>query len=184
MASRKFKIKLSQNDIKKLEFDLNTYARYELTEKVNLFLERLAEKGIKVAYNHVYDEFSPYIDFEFSMTGAQQGAIVGTPTAIHRVYVNKKGEHDVEINPLLMAEFGAGRFANTDGHENIPSSAGRGKFEPNEGHAFQDVWYWKDTTGVVHSSEDDDTIKPTRPMYNAVIEIINTYKEVVKEVFG
>ena len=79
-----------------------------------------------------------------------------------------------DISPILMSEFGAGPYAHS-GH--------RGTF-PGQKHADQPQWFWRDQSGVLHSSEDDYGMVSTQPMYRAFIEMKQRVEEVVRIVFG
>lgn len=176
---------LSVDGLNKLARELNTYASMILPRKTQLFIEKLAERGIKVANYNIYSDFRGNITFTYNLTGTTitdvTGELVGMSIPIHRQWYDKKGNvvGEYDIDPIAMAEFGAGWFASTNPWDNIPST--RGTLGKN---GNKSEWFWLDAQGVKHSSEEDYTINPTRPMYKAYLEMMRVYKEVAQEVFG
>lgn len=182
MAKLVFKSDLSVKGLKQLSQDLLTYAGTTLNIKSNAYVKALAERGITAAEGHVEGEFKPCVEFVFEKKGFGKGSLIGrNKTLIHRVWYTKSGEVQGEndISPILMAEWGAGKYAE-EGH--------RGTFPRHDGKTpslgVQDKWFWLDESGVKHSSDEDSLMIPTHPMHHAYIEMISVYKEVAKEVFG
>lgn len=168
------KTDLSIQGLNKLAMELDTYVQQILPSKVDMFLEKLADKGIIVAQNHLYSTFRGCVDFSFNKTGFNEGELVGKDnTLIHRVWYKKNGDvsGEYDISPILMGEFGAGKYAPPEW---------RGTLGKN---GLRDEWHWYDAQGVKHSSEEDDLIKPTHPMHNAYLEMARVYREVAQEVF-
>jgi len=174
MSNRVFQGNLSTEGINEIIEQLKHYSDVDLPHLADELVRRLAEIGITVAEYSVYSTFRPYIEFKYETVGLGEGDLVGSDNAlIHRVWVNKTGVHDADISPLLMSEYGAGPYADSE-H--------RGTF-PNQKHAFESEWYWRDEAGVLHSSEEDYTMISTQPMYRALIEMMNKANAVAKEVF-
>lgn len=174
MARYKFKSDLSVKGINNLINQLKEYENVTLPSKLDGFVEALAKRGIKVAYQQMYGEFANCVEFVYESTGICEGELVGKNTRlIHRVWYTKNGNvaGQYDISPILMAEFGAGKYA---------APGWRGTLGKN---GLKDSWGWYDSGGNLHLSEEDPTIKPSHPMHNAFLEMINVYREVAQEVF-
>lgn len=176
-----FETNLSVKGLTQLARELDIYANRILPSKVDVFIERLAEKGITVAKGNLNNTFSPCVDFIYKPTGSGKGEIESQTQLIHRVWYKHEGKGknktlvvsgEYDISPILMAEFGAGPYA---------QEGWRGTLGKN---GLRDVWYWFDENGTKHSSTYDDTIIPTHPMHSAVLEMEKVYRQVADEVFG
>lgn len=181
MAKKSYKATISSDSIKSLIYDIEKYEVGDLPRKLEVLIEKLAKRGIQIAWANVYSDFAPYVDFTYKLVGECEGELDGRTTAfIHRVWYKKngdvKGEYD--ISPIAMAEFGAGWYASTNPWDSIPST--RGSLGKN---GEKDVWYWYDEGGQKHSSDEDYTINPTRPMYKAFVQMMMEVRNVAKEVF-
>ena len=177
MSNRVFKGDLSTEGINGIIAQLQRYNDVDLPHMADEIVRRLAEIGITVAEYSVYSTFRPYIEFRYEPESLGVGELVGSDNAlIHRIWYTKGGavKGDADISPLLMSEYGAGPYA-LEGH--------RGTF-PEQKHAFESEWFWYDSGGVKHSSEEDYTMVSTQPMYRALIEMTNKAVEVAKEVFS
>ena len=177
MSNRVFKGDLSTEGIQSIIDQLNQYAHVDLPHLADVFVRKLAEVGITVAEYSVFSVFRPYIEFRYDTKGLGVGELVGSDNAlIHRVWYTKGGnvKGEADISPLLMSEYGAGPYADSD-H--------RGTF-PGQTHAFQNEWYWYDATGTKHSSAQDYTMISTQPMYKALVEMMEKAETVAKEVFN
>lgn len=181
-----FKGNLSTKGIRDILRGLDNYRDTILPDKCYLFMQRLAEKGIEVAYYSMDSEFAPCVEFHYEFVGRDinksEGMLVGKTTKfIHRVWYKPNGEESgsYDISPLAMAEFGAGWYASTNPWDSVPST--RGSLGKN---GLKSVWYWYDENGVKHSSEEDHTINPTHPMYRAFQQMMNECENVAHEVFG
>jgi len=175
MARYNFETDLSIKGINKLISDLKTYKDVTLPSKVDAFVEALAKRGIKVAYQNVYGEFDNCVEFTYERTGNGEGEIIGKNTKlIHRKWYTKGGDlkDEYDISPILMAEFGAGKYA---------PSGWRGSLGKN---GMKNAWGWYDADGDKHLSEDDPTIRPSHPLHNAFLEMQNIIQEVAQEVFA
>lgn len=142
-------------------------------------VNKLAERGIRVAEYSVYSDWRDLIEFRYEPMNLGEGELVGESiTLIHRVwYTSSKAsiqnEKEAYVSPLLMSEYGAGWYA-LNGH--------RGTF-PGQRHAFESEWFWYDRNGKKHSSEEDYHMIATQPMYKALIDMIQNVQAVAKEVF-
>lgn len=177
MSNRVFKGNLSTEGINSIIAEINHYADVDLPHMADELVRRLAEIGITVAEYSVYSTFRPYIEFKYEPESLGVGDLIGSDNAlIHRIWYTKGGEvkGEADISPLLMSEYGAGPYA-AQGH--------RGTF-PEQTHAFQSEWFWYDSGGVKHSSEEDYTIISTQPMYRALVAMMDKAVAVAKEVFS
>ena len=175
MGKHVFKTDLSVSGIDQLISDLNRYKR-ELNAKCELFTQVLADKGIMTARVCSNDGvYGRYLRFYRETSGnpslGYRTVLIATQTGlIHREWLTKDGTKEVDVSPLLMAEFGSGQYA-VAGH--------RGTF-PEQTHAFDDTWYWQDLDHVWHASHG--TV-PSRPVYHAWLEMANAISITAKEVF-
>jgi hypothetical protein len=163
---------------------------YETTlkDKLRIFRERLADKGILVAQANVSQGFGSYIAF-YREDGADSVTVVAKEVGqIISSWLRYGTEMYVYISPLLMAEFGAGSHAvyweDSKGSQSSVLSdgteIGRGSF-PDQTHADEDSWWYMDLNKDWHRASG---VTPTRPMHNAVIEIVTQVERTAREVFG
>lgn len=171
---------LSVSGIKSIQKQLKDYEN-QLMHKVEIFTLMLADLGIEVAENSV-GNFGHHItfitkDFESSRDGCQVLVYATDISRIISIWKTKEGLKSAEVSPLLMAEFGSGKYAeNPKGIEGV----GRGTF-PRQKNAWKDEgWYWQTLDGEWHHSSG---IAPTQPMYKASIEILNQIDKVARYVF-
>lgn len=184
---------LSPSSLYKLAEQLQSYAD-SLPNKIEMFLSALADRGIEVAKQNEGD-FAGYIVYskEFSADGnSYVMRIVATDrTSITNSWYSSDSPN-AEIrsdtfSPLLMAEFGSGRYQNTDPVDvgRLPGSMGHG------GNA--EGWYWwsdeqrdgefkhtgKNGLMLFHSVGTP----PSMPMHEAVKAIINDVESIARSIF-
>lgn len=178
--------KLNSTSLKQAANEVRDYGN-DLQIKVYNVLRKLAEKGIAVAEQTV-GSLGKYITFSRRSETDGMVIIAQETSVILAQWTLKNGEpREEEVSPLLMAEFGAGPHAiiwhGQDNDTNVMPSGrkvGRGEF-PHQTHAFESSWYYMDKSGNWQVSTG---IKPTRPLHNAVMELISTVDATVREVFG
>lgn len=178
--------KLNSASLKKAADEVRQYGN-DLQVKIYNVLVRLAEKGITVAEQTI-GNFGKYVTFSRRSETDGMVIVAQETSVILAEWMLKNGEKREEfVSPLLMAEFGAGPHAiiwhGQDGDTNVMpdgKKVGRGEF-PHQKHAFESSWWYMDLSGNWKSSTG---IKPTRPLYNAVMELISTVNATVREVFG
>lgn len=177
MARYKFKTDLSAKGIQNLINELNHYRDVILPSKEDAFIEALARKGIKVAYEHMVGEFDGKVTFTYEYVRQGEGQLVGSDVqkVFRQWYYPKPNVGRVKdsyyISPILMSEFGAGKYA---------PSEWRGSLGEN---GKKDVWGWYDENGELHLSTEDPSIIPTHPMHNAFLEMSEVASQVAQEVF-
>ena len=179
------KARFNSADIKRMADEVEGY-RYDFQVKVHTILRRLADKGIAAAALSV-GNMGQYITFT-KQNDPYGVTIVAQETSVIVAEWMRYGQLvHAEVSPLLMSEFGAGKHAiiweGQNGNTNtLPDGKqiGRGTF-PNQTHAFEDSWYYMDVNGNWHVATG---IKPTRPLHNAVMEIITQVEATAREVFG
>lgn len=181
----KITARLNSADLKRAADDVKQYAN-DLTTKVQQVLQRLADKGITTAEQTVgwygnYITFSKQTDNDGVIIVAQEVGVIVSE------WVRYGQPVYAEVSPLLMAEFGAGNHAVVwqgvlNETNTLPDGKkiGRGTF-PNQTHAFESYWHYMDMSG---NWQTVNGLSPTRPLYNAVIEIISTVNATAREVFG
>lgn len=176
----KKEIRLDSDDINELIDYLNERYIDNLSERCQMFVQALADIGIKTAKANV-GQYSGLIVFskEVSLTetGAQAIMVATDAHKVMRSWKYKGGLKTVEVSPLLMAEFGSGWSAkNPDGI----SGVGQGTF-PDQKHAFDPRgWWWVDEQGERHHSMGE---APTYPMHSASVAMIFEIRELAKEYF-
>lgn len=145
--------------------------------------------GISVASVNT-GEFGDLIGFMKEVNPEKYGAtavLIARSSPYPVQWMNQDGIQEVDINPILMAEFGSGFLASDAGAgaENaeiaLKLGMGQGTF-PGQTHAFQDGgWKWMDLDGEWHESIG---IAPSMPVWKAYIEIKSDIEAVAKAVFG
>lgn len=175
MATRRIRVKLSEDGIESAIAQLDAYKR-TLSAKCELAVERLADLGIKTARVNC-GEYGDVITFSREVTGIDGGAkgrLIAVGTPVPRL----RGRQKITIDPLLMAEFGSGWEAKVlDPIEGY----GQGTF-PGQTHAFDPKgWYYTDyETRETHHSYGES---PTFPMHSAMIAMMFDVERVFKGVF-
>ena len=176
----------------RLEISLNTRSlnhaigelkRYKLNleSKTQIFLDRLLEEGIRVAEMHT-GRYTGYIAFEKDIKVGKK-VCVGVLTGLNtKPFIStwkvKGGKKSVEVNALLMAEFGSGWLANVIW--NVPG-VGQGTF-PGQTHATDPGgWWWEDEDGTKHHSIGE---APYYPMYSAEMAMLEKIDSIAREVFN
>jgi len=149
--------------------------------KAEIFIDRLLDLGIEVAKSSS-GEYTGLIAYT-SMKFVDEFDCIGILIAKDRAKIISewfKGGQLVsaEVSPILMAEFGSGWFAEV---LFAVEGVGQGTF-PGQIHAFdENGWSWTTPNGVRHHSMGT---KPTHPMHNASIALINNVMTIATEVFG
>lgn len=195
----KWNVRLDPKELDALADDLLKYAE-TFEEKVRIFLSRLADLGIKVAQANggVFGGYIVYSkEFETDNGNMIVNMVAKDSTSITNTwYVSSKSAEPRQetISPLLMAEFGSGRYAITAEGE-AAGLGGQGTLEPNYGHAFDsNGWYWwtddvrkdgeiqkvKNGRYLFHS----DGLPPYQPLHNAVKACIEQVNGIAQEVFA
>ena len=166
---------------------INEIKKYQesLQGKMEIFINRLLDEGIKMAYSQVNSEYNGMIAFEKDGAGFSISSDADV-TAISRALVGrdlkmKQGKRQGETvlySPLYGSEFGSGWLAYV--LDDI-GGVGQGTF-PGQIHAT-DIggWWYKDENGEsVHTYGE----APTHPMHNAMLEMIMQVDSIAREVFS
>lgn len=146
--------------------------KHLLDEKTPEFLNAVGERGVEVAQKNL-GYFAP----DITVTHEVKGNEVIVTAQAQDVLKEWDGGHSEKVNPLLLAEFGSGFFA-----ENVTDDPRGGQGKLNKyGHAFDsNGWYWKEN-GVLHHSYG---VKPTMPMYRSWSTIVRELDKIAQSVFG
>lgn len=142
--------------------------RNSIMTKTRGALKDLGDAGIQVAVENS-GKYGAYISFTRRTRvddKTMKMVVVGKPLSqIHQEWQLADGSTTgYDIDPLLMAEFGSGLYAESRGVDGV----GRGT-HPKQKHANNDNgWAWKDLDGTWHHSKGQ---KPTAPMYKAQLEM-------------
>lgn len=177
----KLQINLDKKSINKAVRELKKY-QDSLADKRRIFLERLLDEGIVVAEQNK-GSMGKYILFKREVTdesGKSIGVLIGeNRQVIKSEWKVKNGEiKTAEISPILFAEFGSGFLAEVlfQNAENV----GQGTF-PGQTHAFDvNGWWWLGMDDAWHHSTG---FKPTHPMYNAEVKMLEQIDTIAREVF-
>ena len=181
--------RLTSESIRQMADELRNYET-SLRDKITQFRERLAAKGIIAARASVNPGFGQYITFEKQDTGDTTIVLARETSQILSSWLRNGEQVDAWVSPLLMSEFGAGKYAvvwqdTQGGSTDVLSDGthiGRGTFNyPEPSHGIKDAWYYMDLSGNWQTATG---IKPSRPMHSAVIEIITQIESTAREVFG
>ena len=190
----RYKVSLNANDLYVLADKLEKYAD-EFEAKVQTFLEKLADLGIKVAQANggVFGGYIVYSKTFESEGGDMTVYMVATDSTLitNSWYVSSKAKEARQetIDPLLMAEFGSGHYA-------IDAEGMGGQGTLNQyGHAFDsNGWYWwsdsMDRDGELRKVKDgrflyhSDGLPPAQPLHKAVMACIEQVSGIAQEVFG
>ena len=178
----KLQASLSQRSINHLIGEVKKY-RLSLPIKTEVFVRKLLDEGIKVAYAHVPGRYSGYVEFTkdgYSNSRQTVGILVGSDskTFISKWVLKDGTEREAKVSGLLMSEFGSGWLA--DVRWNV-TGVGQGTF-PEQTHATDpDGWYWTDLDGTRHHSIGE---APTYPMYYADMAMLSKIDTIAREVFN
>lgn len=179
MSLKKLTLNLSTQSVGKIIDEIDDYTK-SLPKKCQIFSERLADLGIKIAYDKTVSSGVAFIKEMENLEYGCKTLMIGKDLfKIHQQWVKQGGEvGEAEISPLLMSEFGSGWKA--ENPQNI-EGFGQGTF-PNQTHAF-DVggWSWFGLDNQWHHSTG---IAPTMPMYSAFLEMYSQIEKIAKDVFG
>lgn len=129
--------------------------------------------------------FTKYVT-ELGATGDNAAVVMygAKKTDIVKKWFSGGGIETVEIDPLLMEEFGSGYKASNIAKKRNAfkvAGVGRGTFTPNKGHAKDKDWSWTTLDGVHHKFSEETN--PGQPLYNARREMKNDIKRVAERVF-
>lgn len=168
--------------------------RHGLIRKCDIFVRKLANKGILVAQEHLGDAdegYGKYITFGLDLEHGQygcKGLMYATNTGIIKSQwktVDDNGNEVVreeDVSPLLMVEFGAGLRAERSSNAWASKfGMGTGTF-PNQTHAFDpEGWWYKGMDDEWHHSYG---VYASMPVYHAMMEMMDEIHNTAMEVFG
>lgn len=189
------RVSLDTKELDALADYLDNYAR-TFEQKVQTFLERLAEKGIEVASVNGGD-FSSYIVYSKKVeSGTKVLMIAKDREEITNSWYSSSTSKELRqetISPLLMAEFGSGHYAISAEGE-ASGLGGQGTLN-KYGHAFDsNGWYWwsDDATSMDGEPLNEKNGRwrfhsrgthPTQPLHKAVMACIEQVEGIAREVF-
>lgn len=173
-------VAFNQKALTKAVKDLQDYKMYLRLKRIE-FVNALAQIGYDTAESNV-GGFNG-ISFEIRDTDNLNVVLVGFSERQLKTWWNKKQGQVVnyDYSPILMAEFGSGKFAISDTLED-GTEVGRGTFPTDTKNGERNVWAWKDR----ENSEPNFTSgeRPTRPMLRASQEMMKSIESVARQVFG
>lgn len=190
------RVSLNTKELDALADYLDNYAK-TFEQKVQTFLEKLAEKGIEVASVNGGD-FSSYIVYSKKVeSGTMVKMIAKDREEITNSWYASSTSKELRqetISPLLMVEFGSGHYAISAEGE-ASGLGGQGTLN-KYGHAFDsNGWYWwsDDATSMDGEplNEKDGRWRfhsrgthPSQPLHKAVMACIEQVEGIAREVFG
>lgn len=177
---RVFTSDLSLKGLRELKKSIRNYKNVTLNSKVAEFTYELADVGISIARLNRGD-FKPYIGFIKEVKDTKYHyqstvLVVGMNVMPNVARWWKDGQvHEAEVNSIMMAEFGSGKYA---------MFGYRGTF-PNQTHAFDDNgWKWTPVGGNgTYDLMWSDGVEPTRPMYYAWVAMKLQIESIARKVF-
>ena len=190
------RVSLDTKELDSLADYLDNYAR-TFEQKVQTFLERLAEKGIEVASVNGGD-FSSYIVYSKKVESGTKVLMIAKDreeiTNSWYASSTSKELRQETISPLLMAEFGSGHYAISAEGE-ASGLGGQGTLN-KYGHAFDtNGWYWWSDEATSMDGEPLNEkngrwrfhsrgTHPSQPLHKAVMACIEQVEGIAREVFG
>ena len=182
----RLKGRLTSASLKQMADDLRGFED-GFRNNIREFRDLLANKGIRVAMANTSQKFGQYILFEKQESGNTTTIVARETTQLLSEWLYYGMTVQALVSPLLMEEFGSGSHAvvweNSDGSRtgvlSDGTKVGRGTF-PEQKHAFESSWHYMDLNWQWHTVSGET---PTRPMHNAVIEIITQVERTAREVF-
>lgn len=176
MAKTVVPMRLSESSIQATIDYLNNY-KNSLQGKCEELVSRLLAEGENIAKASLgKSPIGGTVTLNTEINAEQMGC-KGVLIAVGEI---KQQEGYEPFNLLLAIEFGAGIHYNPQPN---PKSGdfglGVGTF-PGQTHAFDDGWWYFGNDDKWHYSQG---IKATMPMYNALMEIVNRYRDIAKQVF-
>lgn len=181
MARYTFTSDLSVKGIENLKKQLIDYRDNELQRKIDLFVNRLAQRGIPTIESKISDA-----SYTYDEKNIQSGSNTehSTYIKVDKLIGMSQATLVLEGREVLFIEFGAGIFYNTEaGTSPHPKGAENGFLigTYGEGHGVQKVWGYYAESGELVLTHG---VKATMPMYSASLEIRNNVVQIAKEVFG
>lgn len=192
MAKKVFKLNpLSQNSIAECIDWINEY-KESLQYKTQVLVERLADLGITTAETHLSGANTNHLE-KFVMFGKQvnpsqsgcTGVMFGMADTLTSHWYSGDGtEHNDVVEPLLMLEFGSGIYG-------LPPQSAFGGYGGQgtmaiSGHENEASWWYAtdiDENGKPTNWHIGTAVEPTRPMYNAWLEMYTQVMTIAREVF-
>ena len=169
-------MKVKTGDINVVFEHIETF-KNQIQMKLERFVSELADVGISVIQDNIrveYDgevrNFGDAVLFQKDIQGDSE-TVTCILTAEGQPYLKEWLTGMAMVNPLLMAEFGSGAFA---------VGGAQGTF-PNQTHAMNPPWFWRDSSGKAHMSYGNE---PSRPMFKAKEEMERQIREVAERVFN
>lgn len=188
---KKFKATLNKNSLNKLVRQLEEY-RDGLDGKMATFIEKLLDVGIKVARFQSIDvpgqfgthQMGRYVTFEKEIevgNNTCRGLMLGIGETLFSTWYAREERHG-SINAIMALEFGTAALA-LSVREAFGAVGGQGT-NSKYGHENDMEWFlYKENGGHVERIKAT-AIRPTRPMYNAALEMSRQIVETAREVFG
>lgn len=173
-----FTLNLSSKSINKAIKEIQKY-QTSFENKCELLVKRLAEEGEVVAIQAVN---SSKLGKTISLKSTTEKTVTGCKAILIATGQTQTDEKGRDFHTLLAVEFGAGIHYNKAETNPYASSLGFGVGTfPEQTHAFEDGWYYKDNDDKWHYTHG---VQATMPMYKATMEIVKKYKQIASEVFG
>lgn len=168
---------LSVNSIRALKKELEAY-RDSLDDKCQELVMKLTEIGMDIAKARISE--SP-LGKTITLVSNISPDKAGCEAVMLMSGTAKQSDMYEPFYTALAIEFGAGIYYNR-GNENPKADElgyGVGTF-PNQEHAFEDGWYYKDENGEWKYSHG---VKATMPMFLADKEMREQITKIAREVF-
>ena len=187
------KATLSYDGITGLIKELERYAE-SLDDKNKMFIDLLLDCGIRVAEQKISggthsmpERITFYKDYADAEDHGVTGLMVGVGETFFSHWYEEDGtEHNDEVYPLAMMEFGSAGLA-------VPYTSAYGGFGGKGSFAIKG--HENDYSWWIITDYDEDTqqptarklgtaVAPTQPMYNAMLEMQTQIRECARKAFG
>ena len=181
-------IEISFENIDRVQEQLKQYMK-SYTKKLQKFVELLLEKGITVAETETAKgshQLPQRIRFEKKIEadkGYVLGILTGKGDTLISDWIDAKGnEHIDEVFPLSMLEFGSAAYA-LEPQDTFGGHGGKGTFSVS-GNENKASWYvTKIDDGGNEIRKHATAIEPTKPMYNAMLDMRSEISECAEKAF-
>lgn len=180
---RRFVGKFTSGDLQRLADELMEYATYTLPDKLKVFCDRVAERGIQMGETTI-GTWGQFVTFTKTNPERNWETVSCNMIAVEKEWITSywrtKDEDKVAyVNPLLMAEFGSGTRALPP--QTLPDGleVGQGTF-PDQTHAFEPSWWYMDLQNHWHKAKG---VTPTRPIFKTAEALRNEIVSIAYSVF-
>lgn len=182
--NRVIQVQLSASGLRDLNKQIRQYKNVTIPTKLQEFVSELADVGIAIARVNT-GEFKPYLGFvkeirDTKYSYQSKALVVGFNEVPNVAKWWKKGQiKEADVNSLMMAEYGSGKYAIYGYRGTFPNDEGR------KSHGLDDSgWFWTPVGGNgTYEVLWSDGVEPSRPMYHAWVGMKLQIEMIARRVF-